>query len=413
MPLPPTGDTGDGPDDDAFGDGPVDDELDFRPPLPLEDRIWRHPSEVAAAKAQTAGPASARRSPHFVTVAVVSGLIGATLTAGVVAALGGFENRTRVVERQVAVQPVTPLADDGIAAIAERTSPSVAGLYVFRGDDHVAGTAVVLRSDGYLLTNAHLVDDADAIEVRLHDAAVQPAEVVGVDEATDVAVLRVDADRLEPATMGTADGLRVGDEVVPMSHAHGSATAGSVERALVAALDQRLRTPSGTVLHGMIVLDTALPADAGGGPLLDTAGAVVGITNLVPVTAEGEAPRTVATPSDVALHAADQIIEYGYVKHVWLGVEGVDLSPDEASAMGLGGGAAIRRVIEGSPAEAAGLADGDVIVAVDGRRVASMSEVIDELRTHEPGDEAELTVRRDDEEVETTATLEERSADTD
>ncbi len=409
MPLPPSGDTGEGHGDHDSTDDPIE----FRPPLPPEDRIWRHPSEVAApaAREPESPGAGVPSSRNTVVLATAAALIGATLSIGLVAALGGFATRTRVVERQVAIQPVTSsVGDDGIHAITERTSPSVAGVYISRGDARVTGTAIVIRSDGHLLTTAALVADADAIEVRLKGWPMTPAEVVGVDEATDLAVLRIDADDLEPAPLGTAAGVRVGHEAIVMGHTDGGDWGASIDRTVVSALGRRLRTPEGSVLHGMILLDDPPAVDARGGPLLDASGAVIGIASGMPAADDRERAYGVAMPIDLAVHAADQLIEYGRVRHVWLGIEGIDLDPSAAAGMGLSGGAKVEDVLEDSPAAAAGLTPGDVVVGIDDAVIGSMSQLIAELRGRAPGDAVILHVRRGDGVVEMTAALAERTS---
>ncbi len=408
MPQPPSGDTGEGHD----ADDSIDDPIGFRPPLPPEDRIWRHPSEVAAAARAPADVAtSAHGTRNTVALVAAAALIGATLSIGVVAALGGFETRTRVVERQVAVQPVTNPGDEGLRTITERTSPSIAGVYADHGDDRRAGTAVVLRSDGYLMTTATLVADASSVEVRLHGEPMTSAELVGVDPVTDIAVLHVHADDLEPAPVGSADGVRVGHGAIVVGHSMGGDTGASVDRTVVSAIDRRLRSETGTVLYGMILLDDVPHADAHGGALLDDSGALIGIARAVPATDDGADDwYGVATPIDLAVRAADEIIEHGHVRHVWLGIEGTDLDAEAASAMSLAGGATIEDVVTDSPAAASDLRAGDVVVRVGDEPVHTMSELIAALRRHEPGDEVVLGVRRGDEALEVTVALGERPA---
>ena len=406
MPQPPSGDTGEGHDADDSTDDPVE----FRPPLPPEDRIWRHPSEVAAA-ARVPTEDSTRTNGTRNTVALVTAaaLIGATLSIGVVAALGGFETRTRVVERQVAIQPVTNQGDEGLRAITERTSPSIAGVYVDHDDDRRAGTAVVLRSDGYLMTTATLVADAASVEVRMHGQPMVSAEVIGTDPVTDIAVLHVDADDLDPAPVGSADGVRVGHDAIVVGHSMGGDTGASVDRTAISAIDRRLRTEGGSVLYGMILLDDVPHADAHGGALLDDSGALIGIARAVPATDEAADDwYGVATPIDVAVRAADEIIEHGHVRHVWLGIEGTDLDAATATAMSLAGGATIEDVVAESPASASELRAGDVVVRVGDEPVHTMSELIAALRRHEPGDEVVLGLRRGDETFEVTVALGER-----
>lgn len=413
MPQPPSGDPGDGHGDED----PTDAPFEFRPPLPPEDRIWRHPSEVAADAARSGGagpPAASARTAapptptgrNTLALVTASALIGATLSIGVIAAFGGFESSTRVVERQVAVQPVTSLAGDGTRAIADRTAASVAAVEVQDGGNRRDGTAIVYRSDGHLLTTAALVADAETVHVRLPGRSALPAAVVGVDAAYGLAVLHVDADDLEPAVLGSADAVGVGADALVIGHGTDGATATAVDWAMVSAVDRRLRTPEGTVLHGMMLLDE-LAVDSDGSPLVDATGAVIAITSSLPV-ADDDTVHSVAAPIDSLTHAADQIIEYGHVIHVWLGIEGVDLDADDASSMGLEGGAVVQRVVDDSPAAGAGIVAGDVVVAVDGEQVSSMSQLIATLRGREPGDAVDLQVWRGDETIEVSAALVER-----
>ena len=391
-PLHP-GDPGDEHGED--GDDSLDDPLEFRPPLPPEDRIWRHPSEVAAAGAVAAPrdlPRWRRHNAQLVGVAAMSALIGATLSLGVVAALGGFDRETQFIERQTAVQPVSGglSRDDAVAAITDRTAPAVVSVRVDREGTLTAGSAVVYRSDGHLLTNAHLVDGASTIQVHLHDGRSAEATVVGADRITDVAVLRIDAADLEPAPMGSAEPVEVGDTAIAIGCVGDGAWSASVTTGVVSAIDRRMRTSDGRTLHGMILLDARLATPTVGGPLLDGHGAVVGLTNAQPE----EATLAMATPVDLVRHVADQLIAHGRARHVWLGVEGEDLDPGTAMEMDVDGGAAVSRVLDESPAAAAGLSPGDVVVSVDEHDVHSMSELIRILRTHRPADEVRLTIRR-------------------
>ncbi len=415
MPPLQSGDPGDrhGEDDDDLGD----DQVEFRPPLPPDDRIWRHPSEVAASAAvpsPRAAPRSRRwfpvRRPRVLGLATISGLVGATLSLGLVAALGGFTGHTTIVQRNVAIQPVTSRAsdEDTIAAIAARTAPSVAAVRVTRNGDTTAGSALVLRSDGYLVTNAHLVIAATLIEVRLQAGPSIGATVVGTDPLTDVAVLHVDAADLLPAALGSADTLSMGDRIVAVGAADTPGWSPEVTTAVVSGLGRRLRAADDTVLHDMIVIDQALGGAASGGALLDARGAVVGVTSDIGAAESDRVVRGVAMPIDLAVHVAEQIIEHGHARHVWLGIEGTDVSSADALDLGIAGGAAVTRVIDGSPAAAAGFAAGDVIVAIDGATVDSMSHLIVALRIHDPGDEVTLSVRRGEATVPITVALDER-----
>lgn len=401
-PVPPmqSGDSGDEDEVDGFEDD------EFRPPLPAADRIWRHPSEVAAesrveprtraeAVEAIAGPPVRWRSPQTIAALTAAAVLGAAISLGTVAALGGLAPRTQVVSERVAVQPVTrdEAAADTIGDIADETAPSIAAVRVHRDDAVVAGSATVFRSDGYLITNATLVRDATVVEVRTHDGVSRAAAVVGSDPLTDVAVLHIEAQDLRPAVFGTTDGLGVGDQAIAIGAPDDGGWSTSVSTGVVSALGRRLQLADGPVLHDMVLFDAPMASGLAGGPVLDAHGAVVGVTSGVPASSD-DGRFGVATPIDTARHVARQIIEHGHMTHVWLGIEGSDLPSSDSMAMGLAGGAAVGAVAEGGPAAAAGIQPEDVIVGVDGTPVDSMSDLIGSLRTHQPGDEIEITVRR-------------------
>lgn len=351
-------------------------------------------------------------------MAMAAGLVGATLSVGVLAATGNLDRGTTVVERNVAIQPVTSIdaTDDTVAAIAARTAPTIAALRIDRDGTSTPATAIVLRSDGHLITSAHAVEGADTIEVHLHGGAIRTASVVGADRTTDIAVLHVDEDGLAPAAIGTAEGVAVGDRAIAIGLADTGSWETELTTGFIRGIDRKLRRADSTVLHDMILLDTMVGHGAIGGPLLDASGAVVGITHAL-TGAEGDAPALasngdvhgVASPIELATRVADQIIEHGRARHVWLGVEGTDAASDVAKRLDVAGGASVTEVAPHGPAAAAGFEEGDVIVAVDGTPVESMSDLIASLRAHEPDDEVTMTVCRGDQELAVPVVLAEKS----
>jgi putative serine protease PepD len=393
--VPPlhSGDPGDGHGED---DHDLDD-VGFVPPLPPEDRLWRHPSEVAMGRATatadaptTAPGPSGRRTA---TLMLLSGMVGATLAVAAVGVLGGFDER--VVERQVAVRTATVLdhSPEGVGALAARTAPSVAALRVHRGDDVASGSAVVLRSDGYLLTDAHVVEDADSVEAMVHDRALGTATVVGVDTVTGVALLHLPVDDLEPATIGDSSSLEVGERTVAVGAIADGGWDAAVSSGVVSALWRRLEAPDGTTRHGMILVDTPFAPGTAGGALVDASGAVVGIASGSPAGGGGGA-FGVATPIDLARHVADQLLADGRAAHVWLGLHGKDLDAGDAPGQP-GGGALVADLADGGPAHRAGVEIGDVVMSVDGEPTPSMSALIARLQLHVPGDTVVLGIHRD------------------
>jgi S1-C subfamily serine protease len=389
-----------GPDDDADDDVPG-----FAAPLPPDDRLWRHPSEL---KAYGPGPGApvpvsiaAPRTPNTRTVALVAGLVGAVLSAGVISLAGVISPRRvdRDVIQRVAVTPVvsSPMVrgDRGVVTVTKQLGPALVRLDV-RGSDgghESSGSGVLFRDDGLVLTSAHVVRDAGSISVVLSDGRHFSGRLIGVDGPTDVAVVDIDGNDLPVAVLGTARGLEVGTPAVALGSPRIKAGQASVASGVISALGSSVRAITAEVLHGMIQTDAPVAAGCSGGALVDATGAVIGITS----GAAGGSDKGVAfaTPIDVAHKVALQLVEHGRAIRGWLGVEGTDLPADWAERTGLSGGAFVRDVLAGSPADKAGLASSDVITEVDGHPVQSMPGLVVELRDHEPGDQVDLTYWRD------------------
>jgi S1-C subfamily serine protease len=364
----------------AADDDDADDGVRFGQPLPPEDRLWRHPSEVATTLLRDDGG-----DPRSWGLALVAGLAGAVLATGVVAAFGGLGTRVvnqEVVER-VALQPIgaTPLAsaDLGATRIAEHMSAAIVRIEMDVDGAVTAGSGVVFRDDGYLVTSAHVVDGADELAVVLSDGRRLPAEV---DELTDVALLKVDGNKLATAVLGTSQGLAIGQPVFAIGSSVGVSKA-SITTGVISAVGRRVDADDGDTLHDMLQIDAPVAPAAAGGALCDDRGAVVGLTTSV---VDGDGQLGFAIPIDLVLWVAHDIIETGRARHVWIGVEGIDLDMVSAPLAGVDAGAHVRDVVEGGPAALAGLQADDVIVAIDGRPVASMSALVIALRGHRPGD---------------------------
>lgn len=401
-------------DDDAD-----DDAAAPRPPLPPDDRLWRHPSELGthglrASPAAVDAPRLEGRGTPW-TVVVAAGLAGAVLAAGLLALSGQIERTVdRPVVERVAVTPIVsaPLigsgSDRGVAAVVRRLEPAVVRLELSAPDGSTTGSGVLFRSDGMVLTSARLVDDATKIGVRLADGRRFAGRLVGRDPLTDVAVIDVDATELPVAVLGSATDLEVGAVVLTIGCRQSHRKGPSVATGVLSGLSHSLAAPGGDWLHGLLQTDAPAAATAAGGPLVDTAGSVVGI-----VTAfQGDPSETdgfgFATPIDLAHRVARQIIDRGRASHAWLGIEGTDLSSDDAATLGLDGGARVRQVDRGSPADRAGLDREDVITEVDGEPVDSMPGLAVEMREHEPGDEVEVGYWRDGEHHTSTVRVGER-----
>jgi len=399
-----------GPDD-----GDDDDVGHVGPPLPPDDRLWRHPSELgdrppSGRRTRTAVPVPARSAAW--PVAVAAGLAGAALATGVIVLTGTLS--PRVVERSVVEKvAVTPIVSSpmlrgmpGVAEVAEQLRPAIVRVDVERRDGNAArGSGIVFRDDGLVLTSASLLPEAREVTVVLADGRRLEATVVGRDPLTDVAVLDADAEHLPVAVLGSAATLQVGAATITIGAPTGAGGRLTVLAGIVSALGRQVPTSRGLVLHGMIQTDTPLEDDAAGGAVVDATGAVVGLTT---AGAEDGDRFGYATPVDVANRVADRIVTHGRMVHGWLGVEGIDLPGELASTLGVPGGALVREVAPGSPAAAAGLAPNDVVTAIGDDEVRSISTLIVALRQHDPGDQVTVAYWRAGAPHEATVTIAER-----
>lgn len=396
---------------------PLDDDTDddlggFDPPLPPEDRLWRHPSELASLGRPLGATTAPRRRPaargSAWPIAAVAGLVGAALSTGVMALTGTLS--TNVVERsvveKVAVTPVvsSPMVrgERGVVAVTQRLAPAIARLVLTQPDGMTTGSAVIFRDDGLLLTSALLLDDTIAIDVILADGRHFEGRLLGVDRPTDVAVVEIDADHLPVAVLGSSEDLEVGSPTIAIGSALAAGEAPAVSTGVISAIERRV-DEAGESLHGMIQTDAPVDVGGAGGPLVDASGSVIGI--VATMGAAGADGFCFATPINLARRVAGQLMASGQATHGWLGIEGGDLTTEQAQAMAVDGGAHIRGVETNSPASGAGLAPDDVITDIDGDPVASASALVVAMRDHEPGDAVTLGYWRDDQRHEVVVTV--------
>jgi len=265
-----------------------------------------------------------------------------------------------------------------------------------------AGSGVIIDAEGHVLTNRHVVRDADEIVVRLVDGREYAAEVVGTDPSTDVAVIKLATrgnERLPVAQIGNSDQLQVGDWVLALGNPFGlefTVTAGIVSaRGRTTGI---LRQESGeNALEAFIQTDAAINPGNSGGPLVDLQGRVVGINTAIQSPTGVNAGYGFAIPINLAYKVAADLIQYGAVRRPRLGVYIETPNEADVAAYGLdrAAGAEITSVQEGSPAARAGLKMGDVVVAVDGRPIETSSDLQTLLAQRQPGERVRLTIVRD------------------
>ncbi|MEL0083270.1 MAG: DegQ family serine endoprotease [Gammaproteobacteria bacterium] len=272
------------------------------------------------------------------------------------------------------------------------------------------GSGFIISTDGYLLTNHHVVDGADEIIVRLSDRREFVAELIGSDARSDVAVLKIDATKLKALKIGDPDKLRVGEWVAAIGSPFGfehSVTAG-----IVSAKGRSL--PSDSYVP-FIQTDVAINPGNSGGPLFNMKGEVVGVNSQIYSGTGGFMGLSFAIPIDVAMKVSDQLRDNGYVVRGWLGVLIQDVTRALAESFGMDQprGALIAKVLPDSPAEKAGLKVGDVVVSYDGERINYSADLPPLVGAADVGHKARLKVLRGGKEVNVRVTIEELPEDHD
>lgn len=256
------------------------------------------------------------------------------------------------------------------------------------------GSGFIISDDGYILTNNHVIKDAEQVIVRLNDRRELEATIVGSDPRSDVALLKIDADDLPVVRLGNSRELEVGEWVLAIGSPFGfdhTVTAGIVS-AKERALANETYVP-------FIQTDVAINPGNSGGPLFNLDGEVIGINSQIYTRSGGFMGLSFAIPIDVAMDVADQLKSQGYVSRGWLGVVIQEVNRDLAESFGLEkpAGALVAKVLPDSPAQAAGLLEGDVITAFNGRPVVLSSDLPHMVGRVKPGSETQLTVIRDGE----------------
>ncbi|HLF40183.1 MAG TPA: trypsin-like peptidase domain-containing protein [Acidimicrobiia bacterium] len=372
---------------------------------PSTERVWLHPSEMGSllpplreperaggTRAERARRSSARRA---LAVPVLSGVVGAALSLGIMVLAGGLDDATpdRVVER-VADRPVFDIGEpEGVARLAAAVSPSIVGLRATGPDGERVGSGVVFRSDGHVLTNHHLVDGATSIEITAADGQSWVAHHAGSDPDSDLAVVGCRGATMEPAVLGSAEYLRVGETAVVVGAPGGPQGSPTVTAGVIAGLGEVVEV-GGRPLYDVISTDAMIGSRASGGALVDRSGVVVGIAIKVMPTETGDDRLGLVIPIDLARRVADELIRHGRVTYPWIGVAATDLDPWTAKEYGVAQGTLVRRVEPKSPAERSGIQVQDVVTAVERSPISTLNELMMLVRRHEPGDDVDVTVVR-------------------
>lgn len=293
-----------------------------------------------------------------------------------------------------------------IRTVQERLTPlyqSFFGFYINQGmqrrEYSAYGSGVIISSDGYIVTNNHVVQDADRISVTLNDKRILPATLVGNDPATDLALIKVDATGLKPISFGNSDSARVGQPVLAIGNPFNltsTVTAGiiSAKARNMGIIDNK----SGeSPIESFIQTDAAVNPGNSGGALVDANARLIGIVTAI-ASADGYyTGYSFAIPSNLAQKVAGDLKKYGHVQRGYLGVNVYEMTAEKAKQMGLSDvrGLLIGRVVPQGAAEKAGMLRGDLLLTIDGAEVNSFAEMMQALGRFAPGDLVRVTYYRE------------------
>ena len=366
--------------------------------------------------------------------------------AGVTQSIGGVaekaEGVVEVVDKVEAIEKKIEAIEKKIEAIAESietevefslaeifgmAEESVVQVNVLRGNDGGIGSGFVYSNEGYIITNQHVVQDSTKVTVTFLDGESYIGDVIGKDRDLDIAVVKVNAYNstyLQPLIIGDSSKLTVGEKIVAIGNPFG--LSGSMTSGIVSQIGRLLPQDTGYSIPNVIQTDAAINPGNSGGPLFNMKGEVVGINTAIQ-SATGEFTGVgFAVPSNTVKKVVPVLIKDGEFKHPWMGISGTDVDPELAEMRNLKSskGFVVISVIEGSPAEKAGMkgvtqtrekdgrefpVDGDIIVAIDGKTVRKISDILIHLQREKTiGDEMILTVLRTGVSFDLTMILEER-----
>ena len=288
------------------------------------------------------------------------------------------------------------MSGDGVALDAysqavigavDKVGPSVVSLSVGRRGrwGQGAGSGVVIAPDGFVLTNAHVVDGAGRVEITLHDGKTVEARPVGGDRSTDLAVVRIAASDLEHVRIGGERELQRGQLVVAIGNPLGFES--TVSAGVVSATGRSLRGSDGRLVENLVQHTAPLNPGNSGGPLVDFRGHLVGVNTAIIAFAQG---MSFAIPSETVSWVVPKLLADGKVRRAYLGIQGQTVH----TAKRVGTGVLVVSVERGSPAEAAGLIQGDIIVEVDGKSVTSIDALLRALSRHPAGADLEVRCKR-------------------
>ena len=289
------------------------------------------------------------------------------------------------------------------------TSITSANLWGYQTKAAASGSGFIISADGYIITNYHVIEEAESVKVTTYSGESYDATIVGYDESNDIAVLKIDAEGLSPVVIGDSDNMNVGDSVVAIGNPLGELTF-SLTSGAISALDREITLSSGVTMD-LIQTDCAINSGNSGGALFNMYGEVIGITN-AKYSSSSSSEASIdnigfAIPMNRVYGIVKSIIENGYIAKPYIGVSAADVST-EIQSYGLPKGAAIKSVTEDSPAAKAGLQVNDIVTKVGDREITSAGDLVDVVSEASSGDVLKMTVYRNGSTVEIEVTVGEK-----
>lgn len=378
---------------------------------------------------------------HFgkqVIVPFVSGVVGAGVVIGTCFGVPSIReslfnsnkvvvntNQSNTSSSNTSLISLSNYSETGVA-VAQKVLPSIVGIKVeysvssifyrnMAGTATAEGSGIIISEDGYILTNNHIINTsstssyyevgkANKVTVTLYnDETEYEGTIVGTDEQTDLAVIKIDKTGLASATLGDSDSVQVGEFAMAIGNPLGMQS--SVSSGMISAVNRKVTSDGKT--YTLIQTDTAINSGNSGGALVNSKGEVIGI-NTLKMSGSGIEGMGFAIPVNSAKPIYEQLIQYNKVKRPYIGISGRDLDEQTAKSNNLVAGVYILSIDEFSAAEKAGLKIGDVITAIDGKSITKMDELNEVKNTHNIGDEIKLKIYRNGSEKEINVTLQEQ-----
>jgi len=288
-----------------------------------------------------------------------------------------------------------------IVEIVEKTNPSVVNVSTVHLLDIFPfysvpikgiGSGVIIDSNGYIVTNNHVIEGAEVVEVSLNDGRVFKGKVIGRDSSSDLAIIKIDAKNLKAAELGDSSNLKAGQFIIAIGNPFGLRGGPTVTIGVISAINRSINTEKG-IMEDLIQTDAAINPGNSGGPLIDLNGKVVALATAIIPFAQGIG---FAIPINKVKKIAEDLIKYGKVIRPWLGIYGIDLTPQISSYYNLPvqEGVIIVKVIQGSPAELSGIEEGDIILSIDRTPIKNMIELQKIIQNKKVGEEITIRIIR-------------------